>query len=62
MLTPRNYDRVTEEAVRFAELAASNGWLFDEYIKAAKTAWVMYHEDALRQAKYQVEKATTLQQ
>jgi hypothetical protein len=42
--------------MRFADSAIMNGWLFDEYIKLAKEAWVIAHEDALRQARYQVAK------
>jgi hypothetical protein len=56
MLPPRNYEGVTGDAIRFAQAAMINGWLFDEYIKVAREAWVIQHENALRQAKYQVEK------
>jgi hypothetical protein len=52
---PRNFDTVSEEAIRFAESAMRNGWLFEEYIRTAREAWTIAHEDALRQARYQVE-------
>jgi len=55
MLTPRNYDSVTSEISRGAQAAISNDWLFSEYLQAIKEAWVLKHEDMLRQAKYQVE-------
>jgi len=52
---PRNYDNVTADAMRFAESAAMNGWLFNEYIQSARDAWIIQHENALSQAKYSIE-------
>jgi hypothetical protein len=56
MYSPRNYEKVTEEAIDFADAAIRNGWLFDEYIRSAREAWIIKHEDLLSQAKYQVQK------
>ena len=55
---PRNFDRVSGEAIEFAKSAMRNGWLFEEYIRTAREAWTLAHEDALSQAKYQVERDT----
>ena len=56
MLPPRGYEVVTRSAIDFADEAIRHGWLFDEYIRSAREAWVIKHEDLLSQAKYQVER------
>lgn len=56
---PQNYERVTSEIMDGAKSAMQNGWLFSEYLEAVKQAWVYAHEDALKQANYQVSKERT---
>jgi hypothetical protein len=52
---PPNFERVTNELMRGAEEALHSNWLFEQYMEECKTCWVLAHEDALTQAKYQAE-------
>ena len=51
-----NFDRVSNEAIDFANSAMRSGWTYSDYLRTAKDAWVIAHEEALKQAKYHVEK------
>jgi hypothetical protein len=53
-MDPQFFSAAGENALHFARASINAGWQFERYLQAAKDAWILAHEDALKQAQYDV--------
>lgn len=53
MTLPR-YEQVTRQAMIFADEAIQSSWSLENAIRSLEEAWIIAHEDMLRNAKHEV--------
>lgn len=57
----RNFGHISDKARDFADSAVGSNWFFENYIRCAREAWLVAHEEKLRHAKWEMEEYDRLQ-